>query len=107
VREPLGSLGSSVIARRSLALLLLAGMVVLVSLAYASPPDPLWQPGIYDDADFDDVVIELVTLTAIPVPPLVLPDAVWGTPESVHLARPQSRRLVLLDSFESRAPPYR
>ena len=26
------------------------------SLAYASPPDPSWIPGIYDDADFDDVV---------------------------------------------------
>jgi len=82
VREPLGSLGSSVIARRSLALLLLAGMVVLVSLAYASPRDPLWQPGIYDDADFDDVVIELVTLTAIPVPPLVLSRMQCGGPPS-------------------------
>jgi len=96
-----------VIARRFLALLLLAGMVVLVSLAYASPPDPLWVPGIYDDADFDDVVIELVTLAAIPVPPLVLPDGVREAPESVRLAKPQSSRLVWLDSFESRAPPLR
>jgi len=25
-------------------------------LAYASPPDPSWVRGVYDDADFDDVV---------------------------------------------------
>ena len=40
---------------------LLIGTTVLVvaslsSLAYASPPDPTWVPGVYDDADFDDVV---------------------------------------------------
>src|SRR5215470_2486355 len=40
---------------------LLIGVTVLVvaslsSLAYASPPDPTWIPGFYDDADFDDVV---------------------------------------------------
>jgi hypothetical protein len=25
-------------------------------LAYASPPDPVWIQGLYDDADYDDVV---------------------------------------------------
>lgn len=43
----------------------LVGSVLLVltalpSLAYASPPDPSWIPGLYDDADYDDVVV-LVT----------------------------------------------
>jgi len=28
----------------------------LPALAYASPPDPCWIQGIYDDADYDDVV---------------------------------------------------
>jgi len=95
------------IGRRLLALLLLAGMVGLVSLAYASPPDPLWEPGIYDDADLDDVVVEVVTLTAIPVPPLVLPGCPREAVEPVRLAKPRHARLVLLDSFESRAPPLR
>jgi len=36
--------------------LLLLGPVALPALAYASPPDSLWIPGIYDDADYDDVV---------------------------------------------------
>src|SRR5690348_14791046 len=31
-------------------------LLVLVPLAYASPPDPTWIPGLYDDADYDDVV---------------------------------------------------
>ena len=31
-------------------------LVLSVVLTYASPPDPLWIPGIYDDHDYDDVV---------------------------------------------------
>ena len=37
-------------------LLLLACHVALTPLAHASPPDPTWISGIYDDADYDDVV---------------------------------------------------
>jgi len=29
---------------------------VVLSLAYASPPDPAWIKGFYDDADGDDAV---------------------------------------------------
>jgi hypothetical protein len=32
------------------------GLVLLVPLGYASPPDPIWIGGGYDDADYDDVV---------------------------------------------------
>jgi hypothetical protein len=35
----------------------------LVSLAYASPTDPTWITGIYDNADYDDVVAFLIRLT--------------------------------------------
>jgi len=31
-------------------------LLALVPLAYASPPDPLWIAGIYDAADYDDVI---------------------------------------------------
>jgi len=31
-------------------------VVLSVALAYASPPDPSWIPGIYDDCDYDDIV---------------------------------------------------
>ena len=60
---------------------LVFAIAVLVPLAYASPPDPVWVPGVYDDADYDNVVV-LVTssLDAVacamlpglqPVPPAV------------------------------------
>jgi len=31
-------------------------LTALVPLAYGSPPDPTWVSGIYDNADYDDVV---------------------------------------------------
>jgi hypothetical protein len=43
-------------------LLLLAFLVVLVPLAAASPPDPLWIGGIYDAADSDDAVLAATSL---------------------------------------------
>ena len=36
---------------------------VLTPMAYASPPDPSWIRGIYDDGDFDNVVV-LITSAA-------------------------------------------
>jgi len=37
-------------------LLLLACHISLTPLAQASPPDPMWIVGVYDDDDYDDVV---------------------------------------------------
>jgi hypothetical protein len=42
-------------------------LLTLVAFAHASPPDATWQLGIYDDADFDDVVDFIVSLSAAPV----------------------------------------
>ena len=42
--------------RAALALTLLSSLLVLAPLAYASPPDPTWGSGVYDDADFDAIV---------------------------------------------------
>ena len=38
------------------AMLLVLLMIVPVTLAHASPPDQTWLAGVYDQADFDDVV---------------------------------------------------
>jgi hypothetical protein len=46
--------------RSVLAVALLASLVLLGTLAYASPVDPSWVPGFYDDADFD-FVVDLIT----------------------------------------------
>ena len=41
--------------------LLVTLMVVLAPMAWASPVDPTWTKGMYDDADFDDVVSYLTS----------------------------------------------
>jgi hypothetical protein len=46
---------------KSWTFLVLATLVALTPLAYASPPDPSWIRGVYDDDDFDDVVIFLTS----------------------------------------------
>ena len=43
--------------RRVLALASLAVLGGLGPLAHASPPDPTYIPGLYDDADHDDVIL--------------------------------------------------
>jgi hypothetical protein len=57
--------------RALLALIVLATGLALPALAHASPPDPSWIPGVYDDADFDDVVVRVTSGTgsAAPEPP--------------------------------------
>jgi hypothetical protein len=46
-------------------LVLLASCGTLPLLAHASPPDPIWLPGIYDNADYDDVIGLLTDTAAI------------------------------------------
>ena len=49
--------------RTIVALLLLGVLVALTPLAHARPPDPTWIAGLWDDADYDDVVL-LVTFSS-------------------------------------------
>jgi hypothetical protein len=37
--------------------LLIGVMLALTPLAHATPPDQTWIPGLYDNADYDDVVL--------------------------------------------------
>lgn len=52
--------------RIALALLLGLALLTLAGLAQASPPDETWQPGVYDDADFDDVIALITLLSGAP-----------------------------------------
>jgi hypothetical protein len=52
-------------ARRVTVLLATALCILLNPLAAASPPDPTWIPGLYDAADFDDVVIRIGLLASV------------------------------------------
>jgi hypothetical protein len=52
-------------SRLFLALMLLMTVVALRPLAEASPPDPTWIAGLYDNADFDDVILAILTTAAV------------------------------------------
>ena len=79
--------------------------LTLVTLAHASPPDPSWVQGIYDDADHDDVAIFLtsetgeVRVVTTPHPPIPL--AAGRAAASTERAGP----IVAVSATRSRAPP--
>ena len=98
--------GRHPVAPGSLAFLLCVLLSSLSVLAYASPPDPSWVRGVYDDADFDDVVCLILAKTG-----LVDDSApVEGRPDFV-LIRAEvppddlSVAPVSLSSVQPRAPP--
>jgi len=83
----------------------LAILLALVPLANASPPDPLWLGGIYDAADYDDVVLAAGALESLAAedPRAVDPAAVIV---SIHVAgRPAAPAAAQLGLTEPRAPP--
>jgi hypothetical protein len=86
---------------------LLAGlMIVLTPMAWASPVDPSWIKGVYDDGDFDDVVIYLTSGTiAIPALPVndLLPARAFVSADPVLGDR--SAAAPPLASHSPRAPP--
>ncbi len=92
--------------RVTVALLLLILGGGLTALAYASPPDPVWIRGIYDDADYDDVVV-LITSTAATVAQVFVAD--WGPGSVAGAAVAQSVEQAVSSrsssSLRSRAPP--
>ena len=93
-------------ARVALALLLLLGLSGLTPLAYASPPDPSWVRGIYDDADYDDVVVLITSAAAVTAPVLVVD--IRLLPPLAGLAPQRAEGSVPTRSFSSlqpRAPP--
>ncbi len=86
--------------------LLLGLIVVLAPMAWASPVDPSWIKGWYDNADFDDVVTYLtsgtVAISALPInellPVLAVVPADSAPDERLGASTP-------LSSQSPRAPP--
>ena len=91
---------------RALALLLLACLISITPLADASPPDPTWTVGFYDDADGDDSVVSLTSVAwgvELTPPVSLLPLFV-----AVPFAPPDRPHLVCSDirpTPPGRAPP--
>ena len=91
---------------RMLALSLLPILLALVPLAYANPTDQTWLVGFYDDADFDDVVLTVVSASGVVTDVVLLSTeaadtasgGVWDPPQTFGVAADSSR-------FTIRAPP--
>jgi hypothetical protein len=94
--------------RFSLAILpvLLVAITALTPLAFASPPDPSWVQGIYDGADFDDVVVIIASGAAV-VELFVQLDLRLVLPLAGHTAPPEQDAVLALfrSSLQPRAPP--
>jgi len=82
-----------VVRHRLVGLSLVAAVVTLAPVAHASPPDQTWIAGLYDNADFDDVVL-LVTSNLGAVDPRVVPSS-----------RPVATVISLVASADTLAPP--
>ena len=96
-----------VTSRRILSLVLVLAALALTPAAYASPPDPSWIAGLYDNADFDDVILFIVSGLGA-----VQPSLVWS-PRMVALvvglvspAGTPVQSLPRVASGPSRAPPF-
>jgi hypothetical protein len=81
--------------RTSVVSLLVSLMVVLTSMVWASPVDPTWIKGVYDDGDHDDVM-DYLTSNAFGIPILPVYRAILGCvfapldmpPDGGHVASP-------------------
>src|SRR3984893_3145580 len=85
---------------------LLVAITALTPLAYASPPDASWVQGIYDDADFDDVVVFIASGSAV-VELFLQLDLRLVLPLAGHTAPPEQDAVLALfrSSLQPRAPP--
>lgn len=92
--------------KSALVLLLLFCLVSLTPLAFASPPDPTWMDGFFDELDFDDVVVSLSWAAwAVEVDLL---ESLTPVPVSVHLVQSGEqpvRSTKVRSAFLGRAPP--
>ncbi len=87
--------------------LLLCLQFVLDPMAFASPPDPSWLSGFWDDADFDDVILHLTgccpALSSLQSDPNATAFAIFVgvVPDSHRRPSPDPASF----SYDTRAPP--
>jgi hypothetical protein len=92
--------------RRLLTLLLVGLMTALAPLAQASPPDQTWLAGLYDNADYDDVVLSITSAVSVIESP-ISPDIGRGQIVVAFVSTGDESLLstALLSSNATRAPP--
>jgi hypothetical protein len=85
-----------------LVVLLLLAVTALVPLAYATPPDPTWIGGFWDDADHDDVIV-LITSGVGAIEPHLTPDG--SAVHAVVTALPSRDEVLTHSRAGSSSPP--
>jgi hypothetical protein len=91
--------------RALVALLLVLVVAGLTPLAKASPPDPTWVAGFWDNGDYDDIVLLICATAAdLPAPPAP-PGATGEIVAKIEPAEPAKPPLAVRASAPSRAPP--
>jgi len=77
----------------------------LVPAAYADPPDPTWIGGYWDDDDFDNVAIFIVSACAVEVPSLTVFGPVWMPLVGIEPLPPWVVQVSPHAAASPRAPP--
>jgi hypothetical protein len=91
--------------RLLITVVLLSLHVLLSALVFASPPDPLDETGIFDDADGDDVVLHAMAMVAVVPPPPVDGGPIHSVVSRLVSAEPVHSPAVPLHARQIRAPP--
>ncbi len=94
------------VARRPVILLLIGLMAALAPLAHASPPDQTWLAGLYDNGDYDDVILSITSAVSV-VESQTSPDIGYGRVivASVPTIDESPLPTAPLSSSTTRAPP--
>jgi hypothetical protein len=90
---------------RILALLLVLIIAAVAPAAYADPPDPSWIGGYWDDDDFDNVVVFLLSTYAVVAAAQLHEVAAGSTVAILQCPEPQVVTAPVADSTSPRAPP--
>ena len=85
--------------------LLVVALLALSPVAYASPPDPTWVAGLWDDGDHDDVVMLVTSMAAAANANLVVDVAPVPVVASVATRTPEFVSTETFSPNASRAPP--
>jgi hypothetical protein len=91
---------------RALVTVSLIALAALTPLAHASPVDPTWVAGFWDNGDFDDVVLFICGIAADLIAPPTSPRDTDEIGAGIQLTEPTKPPLANPSSTLSRAPPH-
>jgi len=80
--------------------------IALAPMAWASPPDPTWVTGLYDNADFDEVVTYLTSgMVGLPILDVVIVTIALAYVSTVCAVRERVEVSYFRSPGIPRAPP--